>query len=231
MAKSPDLSPRIMAPFFWITGLFHLAAVISRFPDLALLLPAGLSTAILVAHLPLILVEGYFEGRLDYGPKVVQLPLWMRIDSRAVKLTFTFAFVYLCVVVFQTWDINLGPVDFSPPAEWPLAQRAGWFALFTVGFAFPNYLAAMGFFLPALRVITAPLRSLPALISVLLLVAFGGAVAWFGLEHVPFPEISAHVAAWKARFEADPYLSTLITVGVPLIFGALAAIFGKRKEP
>lgn len=231
-STAPDLSPKAMAPFFVITGLLHLLAIASRFPELAALLPPGLSTAILVAHVPLVLVEGYFEGRLTYGASMAQMPLWMRIDSRPVKFAFTFAFVYLCVVIFQTWDINLGPVDFSPPEEWPLAQRAGWFAMFTVGFAFPNFLAATGLLIPALRVITKPLRALPGVISVLLLVAIGGAAAWFGLEQIPVAAISARVAAWKALIESDPQIAVtvaLATVGVPILLAGIAGLFSKKE--
>ncbi|MFN3197274.1 MAG: hypothetical protein ACE366_02480 [Bradymonadia bacterium] len=234
MARTdPDLSPRTMAPFFTITALFHLFAVASRFPELAAMLPEGFDVAILVAHLPLILVEGYFEGRLNYGSSMAQMPLWMRLDSRPVKFTFTFAFVYLTVVTFQTWDINLGPVDFSPPDEWPLAQRAGWFAMFTVGMAFPNFLAATTVLIPGLRLVTQPLRALPAAVSVLLLVVLGGAIAWFGLERIPFPEISNLIASWKAWIEAEPtraIIATFAAVGAPILLGVLASLFRKKTS-
>ena len=54
---------------------------------------------VLLAHFPLLLIEGFFEGRLDYGKQREGMPLWMRINSRPVKVSFTLAFTYLAVVV------------------------------------------------------------------------------------------------------------------------------------
>ena len=89
------------------------------------------------------------------------MPLWMRITSRPVKLSFTFAFTYLAVVVLQTWALSIGPIDPSPPAEWALGQRAMWFGTMSVGMFFPNYLATTAILIPVLRAITAPFRRLP----------------------------------------------------------------------
>ncbi|MCB9624793.1 MAG: hypothetical protein H6723_15885 [Sandaracinus sp.] len=43
----------------------------------------------------------------------------MRIDSRPVKLSFTFAFTYLAIVLLQTWDVEIGPVDPTPRPSGP----------------------------------------------------------------------------------------------------------------
>lgn len=153
------LKPSTLAPFFMLTALFHFASVASRFDLVAAKLPASVQAAILFAQLPLLLVEGYFEGRIDYGPGVG--PIWMRIKSQPVKIAFTFGFLFLVTVVMQTWSISLGPIDPTPPKEWPDAQRAGWFAMFTAGMFFPNYLAAASSLIPALRTITTPLRKFP----------------------------------------------------------------------
>ena len=60
---------------------------------------------------------GVFEGRLDYGPQMQGFPLWMRIQSRPVKLAFTFAFIYVPIVALQTLHFSLGPVDPTPPVS------------------------------------------------------------------------------------------------------------------
>src|SRR6476646_3915083 len=96
------VSPRKLAPFFWLVALINAGAVASRFDLLAAKLPAGLASAIMLAVLPLIFLAGYFEGRLDYGPSMEGFPLWMRIRSVPVKMAFTFGFIYLACVALQT---------------------------------------------------------------------------------------------------------------------------------
>ncbi|MCX5746400.1 MAG: hypothetical protein NT062_28315, partial [Proteobacteria bacterium] len=127
------MKPRTVAPYFTIVTLIHVAAVASRFDLIAAKLPQAVQLAIMVGQFPLILLSGYFEGRLDYGPPMEGFPTWMQIRSRPVKLAFTFAFIYLCCVTLQTWDISIGPIDPTPPDEWPQAQRAAWFAMFSAG--------------------------------------------------------------------------------------------------
>lgn len=223
-----------LAPFFVVTALFHAASVASRFDLVAAQIPASVQAAILFAQLPLLFVEGYFEGRIDYGPGVG--PTWMRIKSKPVKLSFTFAFVFLVTVVLQTWQISLGPIDPTPPKEWPDAQRAAWFAMFTGGMFFVNYLAAAGTVIPALRAITTPLRKLPAIVAVVIASLLGvgmgyGAVLAFGSQKIG-DKISAGQAFWQS-LQDNPKIALPLALGmvwVPILFGLVIDKFKKDED-
>jgi len=225
------VKPSTLAPLFILTGLFHALSVASRFDVVAAQIPESVSAAIMFAQLPLLLVEGYFEGRLDYGPGVG--PTWMRIKSQPVKIAFTFAFLYLVTVIMQTWQISLGPIDPTPPKEWPTAQRAGWFAMFTAGMFFPNYLAAASSLIPALRAITAPLRKLPAIVA-LVIASLVGVGAGYGLvvaigNATLGSKIGSAQAMWSALQE-NPTIAlplALAMVWVPILFGL---VIDRKKE-
>jgi hypothetical protein len=225
------VKPSTLAPLFMLTGVFHALSVASRFDVVAAQIPESVTAAILFAQLPLLLVEGYFEGRLDYGPGVGQT--WMRIKSQPVKIAFTFAFLYLVTVIMQTWDISLGPIDPTPPKEWPMAQRAGWFAMFTAGMFFPNYLAAASSLIPALRVITSPLRKLPAIVA-LVIASVVGVGAGYGLviligNATVGSKISGVQAMWQSLQE-NPAIAlplALAMVWVPILFGL---VIDRKKE-
>ncbi len=216
------LQPGTMAPLFCVTTLIHLAAVTSRFSLAAAALPVGFAEAILLAHLPLLLVEGFFEGRLDYGSASKGMPLWMRINSRPVKWSFTLAFTYLAIVVLQTWDISIGPVDPTPPESWPLIQRALWFGGMSLVMFFPNYLATSAILIPALRLITAPFRYLPLLAAMLLLTAIGGALGYGAILLLASSKISTQIEAIQSAVTESPGTAigvALAMVWIPIFFG------------
>ena len=218
-----------------LTGVFHALSVATRFDVVAAQIPESVSAAILFAQLPLLLVEGYFEGRLDYGEGVG--PTWMRIKSQPVKIAFTFAFLYLVTVIMQTWNISLGPIDPTPPKEWPTAQRAGWFAMFTAGMFFPNYLAAASSLIPALRTITAPLRKLPAIVA-LAIASIVGVGAGYALVIVignatVGSKISGVQAMWQSLQE-NPTIAlplALAMTWVPILFGLVIDRKKEKEEP
>jgi len=216
------IQPGALAPLFCLTALIHLTAVCSRFSPAAGFLPAGFAEAILMAHLPLLLVEGYFEGRINYGKALKDFPLWMRINSRPVKWSFTLAFTYLAIVVLQTWDISIGPVDPSPPESWPLVQRALWFGVMSLGMFFPNYLAASSILIPVLRVITAPFRYLPLLVAMLLLTAIGGALGYGATLLLASSKIATQIEAIQSAVTESPGTAigvALALVWIPIFFG------------
>ncbi len=130
------LEPRTLAPYFALVALLHAAALATRFDLVAAKLPAGAELAIMLSQVPLIVLSGYFEGRLAYGTEASQLPGWMRIHSVPVKLAFTFGFMYLSCVALQTLHFSIGPIDPTPPLAFPPAQRALWFAMFSAGMFF-----------------------------------------------------------------------------------------------
>src|ERR1700760_2866195 len=100
------MSPNAVAPYFMVVALLHAGAVATRFDALAAKLPPGVATAIMIAQFPLLLLSGFFEGKLDYGPSPAALPLWMRIKSVPVKLAFTFGFMFVATVVLPTLHVS-----------------------------------------------------------------------------------------------------------------------------
>jgi hypothetical protein len=214
--ETRTLDPRRLAPLFAVTTLLHLAALLSRFGEVARLLPPGVAEAVLLAHVPLLLLEGYLEGLLDYGGRE-GMPLWMRIRSRPVKLSFTFAFTYLGVVVLQTWDISIGPLDPSPPPGWPLGQRAMWFGIMSVGMFFPNYLATCGILIPVLRAITAPFRRLPRKIGLPLLGVVGVALGVGVVFLLGSSLLGGTINSVQQAIKERPALAIGVTLGMVFI--------------
>jgi hypothetical protein len=228
------MDPRKLAPFFVATALFHVASVATRFDVLAAQIPASVQAAVLFAQLPLLLVGGYFEGMLDYGDGAG--PVWMRIKSRPVKLSFTFAFIYLVTVVLQTWNVSLGPLDPTPPKEWPEMQRAGWFAMFTAGMFFPNYLAATSTLIPALRTITAPLRRLPSAVAVAIASVLGVGAGYGAVLALASAKIGGGIGKvndfWQS-LQNDPATALPIALGMawaPIVVGLVTERFGKKAQ-
>jgi hypothetical protein len=151
----------------------------------------------------------------------------MRIKSRPVKWSFTLAFIYLVVVALQTWNVSLGPIDPTPPLQWPQAQRAAWFAMFTLGMSFVFYLAAAGNLIPALRAITSPLRRAPAAVAVPILSVVGVGLGWGAAELVAWKAggvAVARVQATLAAFQSNPAIALAWTFGmvwIPIVIGWL----------
>jgi len=214
-----------------LTGVFHAFSVASRFDVVAAQIPDSVSAAIMFAQLPVLLVEGYFEGRLDYGEGVG--PTWMRIKSQPVKIAFTFAFLYLVTVIMQTWNISLGPIDPTPPKEWPTAQRAGWFAMFTAGMFFPNYLAAAASLIPALRTITAPLRKLPAIVALAIASIVGVGAGYALVVAIGNATLGSKIGSAQAMWQAlqeNPKIAlplALAMTWIPILFGL---VIDRKKE-
>jgi hypothetical protein len=175
-------------------------------------------------------LSGYFESKLDYDPGRASLPKWMQITSRPVKLAFTFAFIYISCVALQTWDVSIGPINPSPPAEWPQAQRAAWFAMFTAGMFFPFYLAATGLLIPILRVLVRPLRALPSVIGCVIALAVGGGIGLVVFAAVTSQKIGAFIASVKQVFADNPILGIALTAAS--VFGPMLVglVTGKNDE-
>jgi hypothetical protein len=223
-----QLEPRQVAPYFVLVALIHAGSVATRFDVVTAKVP-DLALALMIAQFPLLVLSGYFEGRIDYGKSLDGLPLWMRIKSRPVKLAFTFAFIYLTLVAAQTWHISIGPLDPSPPESFPQAQRALWFAMFTVGMFFPFYLAATGILIPLLRVITRPLRALPAIAGGIGALVVGAGLGLVVFAAVTSTKLSAFVDGIQAAIKADPAISLAVTLGVTLGPMLVGMLLGKEE--
>lgn len=225
----PRLRPDQVTLYFLVAAMVHLVGVASRFDVLAAKLPDGAALALLLVQVPLLVLSGYFEGRIDYGPTLAGLPRWMQIKSVPVKLAFTFGFIYLCCVALQTWHVNLGPIDPSPPLEFPLAQRALWFGMFTIGMFFPFYLAATAVLVPLLRAITLPLRALPAALGALLALGVGNGLGIVVMALLTSTKIGAFVAAIRAVFEANPLIGIGVSLAALLVPAAVGLVLGESR--
>ncbi len=233
-SDSDSLQPGRLAPIFLLTALIHGAALVTRFDVIRDMLPEYVHAAVLTTQLPLLLITGYFESRLDYGPAMPGFPVWMQIRSRPVKWSLTLAFTYLAVFALQTLDWSFGPIDPTPPLEWPTAQRAQWFFTFTFGMAFANYLAATSILVPALRVISKPLRRLPTLVALLLLAAAGLGLSLAALQAIAVrngPLVAELLAAYEAA-RRDPVLAAGLSLAAILGPALLAWLSGAlRRKP
>ncbi|MCY1061281.1 hypothetical protein [Nannocystis sp. SCPEA4] len=173
MTRKQDLSAGVAAPLFWFFTLVFAAMVLSRFDGFAVQIPAQVHVAMLWISCPLLLLAGAIEGRIDHGERSRGTPLWLTIDSRPIRYTFTLALTYFGLVALAAFDVSLGVVDPRAPAEWPHMQRLLWFLGFSFGMSFANYLAAAGALIPGLRVVTAPFSRLPTALGLGLLMALG----------------------------------------------------------
>ena len=219
----------MVAPYFLVVAIIHAAAVATRFDQIAAVLPGGVATAMMVAQFPLLLLSGYFEGRLDYGPQSAALPLWMRIRSIPVKLAFTFGFMFVATVVLQTLHVSIGPIDPTPPVELSPDKRAMWFAIFTAGMFFPFYLAATGLLVPVLRVVTAPARAFAPAIGGVVALALGGAIGAVVLALATRTSVPAFVAAAKAGIAMNPPLALALVVATTLGPLSIGLVRGKNS--
>ena len=230
MGERPRLSARQVAPYFIVVGLIHAFAVATRFDGLAAEIPAAVGVALMIGQFPLIFLSGYFEGRIDHGDQMKELPLWMRLDSKPVKIAFTFAFIYISCVALQTWDVSAGPIDPTPPAEWSLEKRALWFAIFTAGMFFPFYLAAAGVLIPVLRFVTRPLRALPSAAGALIAIAIGGGIGVLVFALCTNTELEDFIGGIKAVFEEHPAIGVALTLAPVLGPMLLGLVLGKKDD-
>jgi hypothetical protein len=228
MPAARALEADALAPLFVLTALIFAAGVASRFDLLAARIPDVAHAALLCAALPLILVTGYFEARIVHGGPA-GAPLWMRITSRPLKWALTLGFTYLAITAVQTLDWELGPLDPSPPPEFPPATRAVWFALFSFGMFFANWLATTGVLVPVLRIVTWPARLLPTALGLLLLVALGLALAWFIL--VAAADTPAAALFEQARsLLRDPVTGALATAALAVVPAFLGVVLDRRRD-
>lgn len=236
MAARAPLDPSRLAPFFVFAALLHAAAIVTRFDEVARQLPPIAASSVLLGTVAMLFIEGYFEGRLDYGPTLADLPLWMRIKSGPVKAAFTFAFTYLAVVTLQTWDVSIGPIDPTPPPEMPLETRAMWFGMFTFGMFFVNYLAATSILIPFFRAVTMPLRVLPGVVGAVIASIVGVGAGWGLSELVASMLLQDQVASAQdswAQITSAPAVAVPIALAitvVPILIGLVLEARQERRE-
>ncbi|HEY8378463.1 MAG TPA: hypothetical protein VIK91_18330 [Nannocystis sp.] len=188
-----DLAPGAVAPFFRLTTIVFAAGVLSRFDLFIEAIPPAAHVALLWASFPLLLVAGALEARVDHGPQLPDVPLWMTITSRPIRYTFALAPTYLGIVALQAFEISLGVVDPRAPEVWPPLGRLAWFLGFSFGMSFANFMVATAALIPALRRIAALFSRLPWALGVGLLTALG---VGLGAGAVEVLARRAEVVAW-----------------------------------
>lgn len=220
--------------FFAVAAAIHVGAVLSRFDGFAGAVPPIGHAAILGAQLPLVMVEGLVLWRaLLAEPKgAVTLPLWMRI-SGTPRWAFGLAFTYLGLFAVQTWELEFGGIGPGAPEVWPLPQRLAWFVGFSVVGSFPAQIAASATLVPALRVLTWPLRQVPSVIGATLAALAGGGLAVAALSLVDVKEgaLYGEVAAMVAAVKANPAGALALTVAAPLASGAVEWVVERARRP
>ena len=229
--KGPGLAPSSVAPYFVIVSLIHLGGVATLFDLVQKKLPPGVFLGVMLVQFPLIILSGYFEGRLDYGPRNPSLPSWMTINSKPVKLAFTFGFMYVAIAILQTLHFSIGPMDPTPPESFPPQQRAMWFAMFSVGMWFPFYLGATGVLIPVLRFLTAPFRALPLALGAILALALGIAAGVVVDALATKTKLTVFVDSIHDTINTNPMLFLAVTLAgifVPMLVGV---VLEKMKKP
>jgi hypothetical protein len=224
------LPPERLAPYFLFAAFIHLLAIATRFDTLAAKLPDVVAPAVMATQFPLLLLTGLFESRLDYGEQMAGRPKWMSINSKPVKLALTFGFIYIVLIPLQTWDVSIGPLDPTPPASFPQAQRAMWFAMFSVGMFFPFYMAATSLLVPVLRVIAFPMQRLPLALGAVLSLTVGFAIGTLVLAACTEQAAGDFIRAVAAAYKENPAIGSavsVLTTGVPLVIGLVR---GKSKD-
>lgn len=215
--------------FFGATALLHAAAIVSRFDEIEV--PLLVEACLVLAHVPLLLVEAVFVGRL-VTESAVKLPLWMRIPSKPARISITLAFTFLSIVLFQHWDVSLGPIDPSPPEEWATEQRAMFFAIMSFGMFFPNYLAASGLVLPAMRAITKPFERLPIFVTVVGVAILGTALGVALVALLASETVGSEIYAVQDTIWSSPALALTVTLAfvlVPAIIGMVTSRFDREE--
>jgi len=223
-----DLQPGAATPLFVLTALIFAFAVASRFDVLTAQIPDHVHTALLWASGPLLLVTGYYESRIDHGSS--SFPLWIQIQSSSLKWALTLGATYMVILLVQTLGWEFGPIDPSPPLEWPLEARAAWFAMFSFGMFFANYITTVELLVPVLRLLAWPARRLPAPLAVLLMLCLGLGLAYLALL-LGGDDSKASPVARARSLLADPTSGAILTVALATVPALLAPLFGLLRRP
>ena len=168
-----DDSPRFTL-FFSAAALFSLAAILTQFQDEVYQAPDIVHGVLVFLHVPLLLLITFLDSRMGEGGVLhMNRPLPFR-------MALTFAFTYLAIVIVTAWDIEIGPMDPSPPPEFDRLTRLRWFLTFSVGAAGLNYMAATKVLLPATQSLFSDLND-KRLRLVVPWVVFAGCLLGIGL--------------------------------------------------
>lgn len=223
-----DLTQRSVAPLFAALTLVFAGAVLSRFDQFAAQIPAQVHGALLAASFPLLLIAGAVERRVAYAPGRATMPLWMQIDSRPIKYTFTLALTYLGIVTLQAFDLELGIIDPSPPVEWPQQQRLMWFLAFSFGMSFANFLVAAGVLIPALRLITAPFSRLPGALGMPLVALLGLGLGWLSLGALARADDVRAIGGYVEAMKQQPTVAIAVAVALVVVPAVIDSMW--RRE-
>ncbi len=219
--------------FFVGAGLLHVCAVASRFDVTHSLVPPLVDLALVVAHVPLVLIEGLLLLHLAGDGVEGKRVSWVQIRSGSGRVALTFGFTFLGIVLLQAWDLEIGPIDPTPPESFPLATRARYFATMTVAMFFPNFLAATSFVLPIVRALTfpwtRPLSPLSLFSSASVLGAIGIA-GGFGLVVLLLEgRVGALVASAQGAIYEGPALAIAVALLTTVLLPGVVSWVGRQR--
>lgn len=192
-----------------LTFLALLAALASRAPFLAEVLPAATPSAAIALVGATLSLVGMIERSTPRGSVG---PVWMRLP-RLLGLNLAAGFSFFTTVFAQTLGLSLGPVDPSLTGV-PPTTAALWFFIFTVGFLGVGMMSAPALMVPLLRVVTAPVAKLkgPAGFAVAAIVGAGFAIALVvGASSAPVTDL---LQRGRAFFDANTQLATFALVAI-----------------
>ncbi len=205
--------------FFLFVALVGLLGIVSRFDEVRAMTPSLVAMALLLVQGPLLVMMGFLEARTVPAESNVDLPEWMTVRSRSVRAALTFSFTFLALVLMQEYEIGIGEIDPTPPAVFSLQGRVGYFAMFTVGMGFINFIAASGLLLPVLRTLARPFRRWPlsGALPVALVLGCALSAGMYFLFRLPIVDEGLRTVG---AFSNSTQGGVLLVV-VPLVLGSL----------
>jgi hypothetical protein len=206
---------------FLIALLIHLASIALLFPELAEKSAPALD-AIVVLQFPLMALAAVAHTIWDDEDELLR--------SRLARGSLTFGITFVCLLIFATVGISVGPADpFGAPESASLGMRAGWF----VGFSLIASLGSRFFIatsvLEITEVLAGPMRRAPAVwlgVALGLGSALGGAaVVLMHSETVTGFAIDA-----QSKMDANPAPYIIGFLVVPMLLGGIAKALRSAKD-
>jgi hypothetical protein len=206
---------------FLLALLIHLASIALLFPEIAAKTASGLD-AVVVLQFPLMALAAVAHTIWDDEDEVLR--------SRLARGSLTFGITFVCLLIFATVGISVGPADpFGAPESASLGVRAGWF----VGF---SLIASLGsrFFIakPILDIaeaLTAPMRRAPA-VWLGIAIALGSALGGGAVVLMHSDTVTGFAIDAQAKMDANPAPYVIGFLVVPMLLGGIAKALRSKKD-
>jgi hypothetical protein len=206
---------------FLVALLVHLGAIASLFPEVAQE-TMSLVDVIVIVQFPLMALA------------TTALTIWDDEDdvlrSQMARHSLTFGITYICILIFATFGIAVGPADpFGAPASASMGMKVGWFVAFSIIASFGSRFFIAKSILEIAKSFGEAMKRAPALWYGLALAV--GSAAGGGLVALMHSDFVVSLAA-KAQGEMDqnpaPYVIAFLVV--PLLLSGLARALRARGD-